>query len=139
MARERKFDTEAHDAAAEIADSIVASVDGRATGIIVGMRAYRKGQRTRDPELARLEAQLAELKTKLAVAENNSVGTWTPYECQHVATLHKYGMKLAEIAKLTGTSVAQVREALRLNKDKRFRTASDRLPPVPGRRQLDAD
>jgi hypothetical protein len=131
----RKLDTEARDVAAEIADTIHASPEARQTGILIGARAYRRGQATVHPEVARLEAEIASLRRKLAAAEASA--EWTPAEVSYVDTLKRYGMKVADIGEVFGVSVDSVRRALRLNKDKTIRFAGDRARSR--RRLLDAD
>lgn len=132
---ERKRDVVAIGVAASIADTVNASGEARQTGILVGARAYRRGQSDSVERVTALEAEVAKLKAQLLRAEQRA--GWTPAEVSYIHTLRLYGMAFKDIAETMGVAIDDVREALRLAKSKKIRKAADRRPRRPGQRAID--
>lgn len=133
---ERKRDVEALGIASEIADTIAATPEARAAAVLVGARAFRRGRNAAAAETDALTAEVVRLKAALRRAEQRA--GWTPAEVSYIDTLKRYGMAVKDIAATMGVGIEDVREALRLYKDKRIRKAADRRNRRPGTRAIDA-
>lgn len=120
----RKRDVEAIEVATEIADTISATADGRATGILVGARAYRRGQSKLTEEINGLRLQVQKLERELATAR--ATAQWTPAEIAHLQAHVGYGLSHEDAAKLYGVDVTDIKKALALGRSKKVRLASDR-------------
>lgn len=94
----RVRDDEAIKVATDAASGVEATEDQRRVAVIVGARCYRRGQKTVEPTIARLERELHDQRERVAAVKR--AAGFTAADIRYIDTIHTYGCSRSQIAKL---------------------------------------